>query len=397
MVQTRERCRAFLSKITMGLGVRKDILTDQTILADPENIHDKPQRMIKLVFGDLDDISNFVAEKAKQEMVITKPFDKPNKSKPKWNVGMVPVDETDITSDEPAPSGQSKDNDNEHEKQSEVEDDDKNACWFDARKYLLEVQDQQNKKFKHDRTDEKQSEEKTVSLSEKNMEDKTIRQPEKNKEVSNNTCPKKTAETSNIITNLKETRMTRKYATFKFKSDSKSKLKENLKFSSHMKDAIQAVCQICFEPKTTAQMRTHSKVAHQMTITEYKHQHGSLMKHLIEEVYHRCGVCSQPMLLDSDIIAPHAKSHGMMHKDYSARFLTLVLKKRGTKRTKSTRTEIIERLGAKITENAKLEAEKSAEKKTISNKNAAKKLVHKIRKPTSEELLKELEAMVAIN
>jgi len=41
---------------------------------------------------------------------------------------------------------------------------------------------------------------------------------------------------------------------------------------------------------------------------------------MIEKVYHRCGICQQAVLLDSDDIAFHLKKlHDITHKDYNSK------------------------------------------------------------------------------
>jgi hypothetical protein len=95
------------------------------------------------------------------------------------------------------------------------------------------------------------------------------------------------------------------------------------KFSDSMKDAVQTVCQICRSVETFVNMRGHTRKAHGVSITDYKSQHGLLIDHMVEAVYHRCGVCSKAILLNGDNIAPHAKSHSMTHKEYTAKYMTL--------------------------------------------------------------------------
>jgi len=97
----------------------------------------------------------------------------------------------------------------------------------------------------------------------------------------------------------------------------------NLKFSNHTRDAVQTVCQVCGSRETLVNMRSHTRKVHGISITDYKNKHGALSDHFVEAVYHKCGLCSKVLLLDPDTLAPHAKSHGITHRDYSAKYMTL--------------------------------------------------------------------------
>merc|ERR1712129_358855 len=99
---------------------------------------------------------------------------------------------------------------------------------------------------------------------------------------------------------------------------------EGMRFSNDMKDAVKTVCQICKNDFSFQNMRLHTKVAHNLGITEYKMQHGDLDKSMVEAVYHKCGICSDVFLPHGDGVAKHAKRHDISHKEYSKRFLRLV-------------------------------------------------------------------------
>ena len=45
---------------------------------------------------------------------------------------------------------------------------------------------------------------------------------------------------------------------------------------------------------------------------------------IIEEVQHKCGICSDVVLLDSDTIALHIKRHKITHREYTATYLKIV-------------------------------------------------------------------------
>ena len=93
--------------------------------------------------------------------------------------------------------------------------------------------------------------------------------------------------------------------------------------SNDLADYMLVECQICNLHKPMTQLRSHTKAAHGITITEYKSQFGSELEP-VEPVYHRCGICSQIIFLDSDAVAVHLKSGGhprITHKDYNDTFM----------------------------------------------------------------------------
>ena len=79
-------------------------------------------------------------------------------------------------------------------------------------------------------------------------------------------------------------------------------------------------------------LRGHTKSAHSMTITEYKEKFGAHLE-MVEKVLHRCGICEDLILLDSDHIAHHLKKpgHNITHKNYSARY-TINTKSSGSRK-----------------------------------------------------------------
>ena len=136
----------------------------------------------------------------------------------------------------------------------------------------------------------------------------------------------------------------------------------SVRFSNHTKDTVQAVCQLCQEHFYFVNMRAHTRKAHQLSISDYKAKYGALKDHIVEEIYHECGICSKALLLDSDSMAPHVKSHGLTHKEYSAMYMTLRQhkskwspKKATTPMEKSVKDfsaqELLEQLQAMISDN----------------------------------------------
>ena len=72
-------------------------------------------------------------------------------------------------------------------------------------------------------------------------------------------------------------------------------------------------------------MRGHTKSEHKMVITEYRAKYNQNFFDLVEKIFHECGICSEPLLLDSDIISSHLNSnknsHKMTHRVYNETFM----------------------------------------------------------------------------
>jgi len=88
--------------------------------------------------------------------------------------------------------------------------------------------------------------------------------------------------------------------------------------SNDFADYALVECKICLIHTPMTRLRSHTKSAHKTTITEYKAQFGSDLVP-IEIIYHRCGICGELVLLDSDHIAVHLKrpGHYITHKNYN--------------------------------------------------------------------------------
>lgn len=90
-------------------------------------------------------------------------------------------------------------------------------------------------------------------------------------------------------------------------------------------------CKICLIHTPITRLRSHTKSTHKVTITEYKAQFGPDLVPL-ETIYHRCGICSELVLLDSDHIAVHLKrpGHYITHKNYNDAYMVDTRKGMGT-------------------------------------------------------------------
>merc|ERR1719394_500414 len=62
-----------------------------------------------------------------------------------------------------------------------------------------------------------------------------------------------------------------------------------------------------------------------MVITEYKNRFNQHYFDMVVKVFHRCGICQEIILLDSDYVASHLQSHKgdqkITHKDYNEKFM----------------------------------------------------------------------------
>ena len=93
--------------------------------------------------------------------------------------------------------------------------------------------------------------------------------------------------------------------------------------SNDLADYTLVECAICNVHLPMTRLRSHTKSLHKVTITEYKAMFGSGLAPLAV-VWHRCGICQQLLMLDSDHVAVHLKSGGhprITHRDYNEAFM----------------------------------------------------------------------------
>ena len=110
----------------------------------------------------------------------------------------------------------------------------------------------------------------------------------------------------------------------------------NIKIRSNMEDVVRSLCkvkdnggQVCGARIKVTDMRNHTKKVHQMTITEYKKEYNQHYYDLVELIMHKCAICEEYVLLDSDYIAHHLKSkfpipHDITHGNYNAQHMKLM-------------------------------------------------------------------------
>ena len=147
---------------------------------------------------------------------------------------------------------------------------------------------------------------------------------------------------------------------------------ESLNFSNDTRDACKTACKLCGKELYLMRMRGHTKDKHDMNITDYKMKFNLQGFDIIEKVFHRCALCSDIMLLDSDTIATHLNKHDITHKAYNDKYMNMMV----ATRVKSTGENKRPR-PSKITE--KLEKPKKVEPiKKISDKDDLMNIYRKI-------------------
>jgi len=92
--------------------------------------------------------------------------------------------------------------------------------------------------------------------------------------------------------------------------------------SNDFADYTLVECKICLIQIPMTRLRSHTKASHKITITEYKAQFGPDLVPVFP-VYHRCGICEELVLLDSDHVAVHLKKpgHYISHKNYNEGYM----------------------------------------------------------------------------
>ena len=100
---------------------------------------------------------------------------------------------------------------------------------------------------------------------------------------------------------------------------------ERYRFSNNLADVCKTFCKMCDKTMPIQRMRGHTKSEHKMIITEYRAKYNQNFFDLVEKIFHKCCICSEPLLLDSDIISSHLNSnknsHKMTHRVYNETFM----------------------------------------------------------------------------
>ena len=101
--------------------------------------------------------------------------------------------------------------------------------------------------------------------------------------------------------------------------------------SNDQADYVLVECGLCGLHTPMTRLRSHTKSAHGINITEYKAEFGSDLVP-IEMIWHRCAICSQFLMLDNDEVAKHLKKpgHNISHKNYNDCFMAYTSRTRRT-------------------------------------------------------------------
>ena len=78
-------------------------------------------------------------------------------------------------------------------------------------------------------------------------------------------------------------------------------------FSDDPTKTCKTFCCSCDQVVTLAFLRKHVEYKHQMTIKEYRQLYGNPSKQVIQLIYHKCRLCQQNILLDTDQLSKHMK------------------------------------------------------------------------------------------
>ena len=117
---------------------------------------------------------------------------------------------------------------------------------------------------------------------------------------------------------------------------------EKFKFSNSSSDYCRTLCKICGKAFQITTMRQHTKNDHNMVITEYKKKYNQEYFDIVQKVFHKCGLCHLPLLLDSDVVAVHLKtSHTTTHKEYNLNYMVLQQQSRGPRKRKSEELKVV--------------------------------------------------------
>ena len=158
-----------------------------------------------------------------------------------------------------------------------------NRTWFGVRKMLLSLNDSENNSTKIDSTKKRN-----------------------NEETNDKVMP----------ANLKKRKIKRKPLESVI-------LRKSVRFSNNLKDAVRTICQVCQASVILLTMRSHTRKKHNMDIKEYRKEFGDPKNQMVEEVKHRCGICSEELLLHCDAITPHVKKHNITHSEYTKKYMFL--------------------------------------------------------------------------
>ena len=93
-------------------------------------------------------------------------------------------------------------------------------------------------------------------------------------------------------------------------------------YSNSLYDSVKTFCCSCDKVVTISGLEEHTQSHHKMTVKEYKQLYGNPKTQIIKLVFHQCGLCSEDMLLDCQVMEKHVKKvHQMEFKQYCNKFM----------------------------------------------------------------------------
>ena len=119
-----------------------------------------------------------------------------------------------------------------------------------------------------------------------------------------------------------QVRNSKRKVTENLKIQSTKKSRSTKRYSNYQEDFVKTFCCECGKVVTIAGLEKHLFTHAGMNIEQYKQLYGNPLSQIIDPVYHKCGLCSQELLLDVDGITKHVKgSHHIDYRNYSRKFI----------------------------------------------------------------------------
>ena len=93
-------------------------------------------------------------------------------------------------------------------------------------------------------------------------------------------------------------------------------------FSDDPTKTCKTFCCSCDQVVTLTFLRKHVDSKHQMTTKEYRQLYGNPSKQVIQLIYHKCRLCQQNILLDTDQLSKHMKKmHQTSYTEYVDKYM----------------------------------------------------------------------------
>ena len=90
--------------------------------------------------------------------------------------------------------------------------------------------------------------------------------------------------------------------------------------SNDRANLVSVQCRICMKITRLNDLRMHTQKKHSIAITDYRKMFLGEPQ-LLERILHRCAICGNLLLLDTDSIKSHLRCHNMKLKQYSQNYM----------------------------------------------------------------------------